>query len=173
MTTMTTELPRIETFKHPVRTKVSAEELQPQIDELKEARLKLAMLDSAKKRASKAVKDHRDLIEELTANVCASTITTEVECFERKVWENNTLEIVRADTGEVVEERAMTAEERQADLFDQESGEGIDSEAPFDSDADEDTPAIVDPETILQSDIGDIPGAHEPKATRSRKAKAE
>ena len=45
---------------------------------------------------------------------------------------------------------------------------------PFDDEEDEDEkPAISDPEQLLKNDIGDVSGAHEPKATRSRKAKAE
>lgn len=42
----------------------------------------------------------------------------EVDCIERMIFPTNTVEIVRTDTGAVVEKRAMTPDERQPVLFD-------------------------------------------------------
>ena len=42
--------------------------------------------------------------------------TRAVECEELDVFEQNTRQVIRGDTGAVIEERAMTVEERQGDL---------------------------------------------------------
>lgn len=44
--------------------------------------------------------------------------SVDVECEERLVFETNALQTVRLDTGEVVHERALSAAERQGELFD-------------------------------------------------------
>lgn len=40
----------------------------------------------------------------------------EVQCEERQVFAQNKVEVVRKDTGEIVETRAMTGDERQLDI---------------------------------------------------------
>ena len=46
----------------------------------------------------------------------------EVKCREYTHFKNNTVIVKRLDTGEVIEERAMTAEERQQEMFALEGG---------------------------------------------------
>ena len=50
--------------------------------------------------------------------------SVDVECEERLVFETNALQTVRLDTGEVVSERALSAAERQGELFDASSVAG-------------------------------------------------
>lgn len=50
--------------------------------------------------------------------------SVDVECEERLVFETNALQTVRLDTGEVVHERALSAAERQGELFDASSVAG-------------------------------------------------
>lgn len=52
-------------------------------------------------------------IEELKRIVLDGTERREVECFYHKDFENNSVLTVRTDTGEEVDSRRMTAEERQ------------------------------------------------------------
>jgi len=47
--------------------------------------------------------------------------SVDVECEERLVFETNSLQTMRLDTGEVVAERALTASERQLSLLDEEA----------------------------------------------------
>ena len=47
--------------------------------------------------------------------------SVDVECEERLVFETNSLQTMRLDTGEVVAERALTASERQLSLRDEEA----------------------------------------------------
>jgi len=50
--------------------------------------------------------------------------SVDVECEERLVFETNSLQTMRLDTGEVVSERALSAAERQGELFDASSVAG-------------------------------------------------
>lgn len=57
-----------------------------------------------------------------------------VDCIEREVFETNTVDTIRVDTGETVESRAMSTEERQESLaFPAPNGD--DEPADFDDDA--------------------------------------
>ena len=86
----------------------------------------------------------------------------EVQCTRRVIFETNTVQIVRDDTGEVLDERALTADERQMGLFDDTTGAHAGDAAPEDvlsaarDMADDDEPSldddilIDDPESVLE-----------------------
>ncbi len=92
----------------------------------------------------------------------------EVQCTRRVLWETNTVQTTRNDTGEVVDERALTADERQLGMFDDDIPARAELDAEPDDDGDEDGSDIDDPETLLADAAEDEPA---PKAKRGRNVK--
>lgn len=63
------------------------------------------------------LKDRRNEIRTLVAAIQTGSEEREVECYERRDEKRGAMETVRADTGEVIHDRPLTAEERQVDMF--------------------------------------------------------
>jgi hypothetical protein len=77
---------------------------------LKFEKAELASEVTAKiKLAAKAARDIEEALRE-------GKELREVKCIERFLWETHGVDVVREDTGEVIETRAMTSEERQPEL---------------------------------------------------------
>lgn len=91
-----------------------------------ESELQKVTADKAEAMASfnATLKDRRAEIRSCVAAIQTGSEEREVEVFDRHDKRRNTVETVRADTKEVIHERAMTAEERQGGLFDGAAPEG-------------------------------------------------
>lgn len=89
---------------------LKADELAREVD-------RHAELEREKKSAAegyaKDLKESDRKIAQLAEEVRTGVAQRPVECTERRVFGANLVELVRADTGEVVGSRAMTAQERQ------------------------------------------------------------
>jgi hypothetical protein len=62
------------------------------------------------------LKDLSGEISTLSQTIMTGKEHAEVECFERPNWTTKRVDIVRADTGEVVEERHMPPEDLQTEI---------------------------------------------------------
>lgn len=72
--------------------------------------------DSVKKQYQTDLKRAEAEISSIAERLNTGWEMRRVECVETKDWRTGTITLVRKDTGEIVEERAMTGEERQAEL---------------------------------------------------------
>jgi septation ring formation regulator EzrA len=113
------ELKPVETRYLPV--KLTDEELLAKGNELARKLHEVTVEEEAQKQAKSAMKSRLEgLTNELHAIgsvVHTKTETRKVEVFARHDAERHVVETVRSDTGEVVETRLMTMEERNLKLF--------------------------------------------------------
>ncbi len=96
---------------------LSDAEIQARGEELAEAELARQRLVAEKKAAAEAFKgpiaEQVDLISKLSKEISEEVEMRDVEVSHRPDFENGVVDVVRMDTGEVVESRAMTDEDRQ------------------------------------------------------------
>lgn len=67
---------------------------------------------------SKKIKGHQKVLAALIDAISTGKEKREVECLERRDDRLGVMQIIRGDTGEMVEERPLTLEERQVGMFD-------------------------------------------------------
>lgn len=96
--------------------RLTIEEWNAAAEALAESGYELAALDVEKKLAMASFKERAEKIEatqrELAAKVKTRSVPRPVEVFERSLPTRLVVEIYRADTGELVDTRPMTATER-------------------------------------------------------------
>ena len=111
--------------------------------ELAECEEEIDRIEDARKAFNDTKKAERELVEQRRATL-ASTLRLgkerkEVTCSERFIFETGTVEVVRLDSGEIVEKRAMTYHERNPTI------PGVDVEpTPVDHDAIDDPQQVLD-----------------------------
>lgn len=86
-------------------------------NEMSECELAIETLKSERSELSRRVRDREKRRNELGHVLERGTESREVTCEWVPVFAQNVLRLCRADTGEIVEERAMTAEDRQGQMF--------------------------------------------------------
>lgn len=125
-------------FREPLPCKLSDAERIASGIQVAALTAKIDRLKDEQKAAADKFKAEIELVRQECAGFLreleTGTRTREVEVVETFVHENNAVRVVRQDTGELVRERAMTADEKQPSL-------------PFDDDAPEGE--ITDPEDVL------------------------
>lgn len=89
-------------------------------DQLVDAEMRMTALQDEKNAAvagwNKDIKDVRTAIKTLVSELDSKKELRTVKCFDNADFKKNKIDTVRTDTGEVVETRAMTAEDRQQDF---------------------------------------------------------
>ena len=97
--------------------KLNDDELLARGRQLVENMRKTAAAEEAREVENKKRKSEIELLEEVTArlggSISSGSEEREVECEMRKDYIHGSVTTVRSDTGEVVDERVMTADERQ------------------------------------------------------------
>jgi hypothetical protein len=97
--------------------KLNDDELLARGRQLVENMRKTAAAEEAREVENKKRKSEIELLEEVTArlggSISSGSEEREVECELRKDYVHGNVTTVRSDTGEVVDERTMTADERQ------------------------------------------------------------
>lgn len=156
-------------FREPMPCKLSADELVERGAKLAEAFEEKERLDSERKNVNDGFKAKIELVEghirEISSVLRSKTESREVEMIEEFVYRTHSVRVKRADTEEVVRERAMTRDERQEKLpLENGKKEAPKAEAAPAADGAE----ITDPQKVLDSD----PKTAAPKAKRGRKSKA-
>lgn len=130
--------------------------------ELAEAERDLQKQIDAKKadssRRNEAIKSQRELVQALTSKRINGVETRPVMCVKTTDITKNLVTIVRQDTGETVDTRALTAEERQGAMFEtvddtpeEEPGDGVPDGEFAEVDAG-DAPPDFDPELERQNE---------------------
>lgn len=71
------------------------------------------LADEAKAEFKSQIQGHEAVIDQLKRIVLDGSERREIECMYHKDFENNTVLTIRTDTGEEVDSRRMTQEERQ------------------------------------------------------------
>lgn len=107
-------------FVRDLPVKLTPDEIERKSDLLVAAEIEMAGIQD-KKAAEVAkwngeLKDVRKNIKALVAELDAKTELRSVKCVTRKDFAKNVAKIVRLDSGAVIEERALDAEERQEAL---------------------------------------------------------
>jgi hypothetical protein len=92
---------------------VRAQELAANLNEQTAIETELAAYGADKR---KRLRELRKVSKRLATAVTDHTELAMVDCEERRLFSQNTIEIVRLDTGKVVETRAMKGDERQAEI---------------------------------------------------------
>jgi hypothetical protein len=100
---------------------LTEDELRERGDALAESVEKTAALAEEKKAQDAEINGKIKLSKEITRKlsriIASKTEDREVECEITKDFERGTVTVHRCDTGEVVETRAMSPEERQEEMF--------------------------------------------------------
>lgn len=111
----------MEVFAKEVRYRFSKDELQDMAQEMAEAVSRLDNLEEELQEVRAGFKEKmakaQKTIKQAAAKIRSGWELRTIECRLEKEFANNTVRIYRQDTGELVEERAMTAQERQQELF--------------------------------------------------------
>lgn len=141
------DMPPKDTYFELVECQLTDEDRANKRIELEGVDREIIRLEEQKKAEAKAVnnqlkplKAKRELI---LQDLDAGVEKRQVECYEHVDDRLGKVEIRRVDTDEVVEERAMTAEERQGDLF---AGTSSSHPPPIDHEFDEVDDSPVTPE---------------------------
>ena len=111
----------VQTLFKEVRYKFTQEEMKTIAQEMAEAVSRLDNLEEELQEVRAGFKEKMAKAQK-TVKQCAAKIRSgwelrTIECRLEKEFATNTVRIYRQDTGELVEERAMTAEERQLALL--------------------------------------------------------
>ena len=108
--------------KRELEVKLSESEVLKRLEELLDASQARDALRSLKSEQTSNINAEIKLAEQRVRDLNAALRNKkekrEVDCIERMVFATNTVEIIRTDTNEIVEKRAMTPDERQPALFD-------------------------------------------------------
>lgn len=84
--------------------------------------LDLADIEAQMEVLRAGAKDHKKIIEKAAGELRNGKIVRDVRCHEEQVFADNSVVLKRDDTGEVVEERAMTGADRQLAMVEEEQG---------------------------------------------------
>jgi hypothetical protein len=107
-------------FREKMPCKLTDEELVVRGASLADALAETERLDGERKNVNDGYKAKIELAEgkarELAGVLRSKTETREIEMLEEYIFATNTVRVIRADTKEVVRERAMTKAERQEEL---------------------------------------------------------
>lgn len=122
-------------FVRKLPCKLTAAELEERLHEAKTAVDEIATLAGEVADLKKEAKEKQSEIDakqrrinDLAKIADAGEEERDVPCHYRYLIESNAVELVRLDTSDIVEQRAMTAEERQQQLdFGAEAEEGVSS----------------------------------------------
>lgn len=108
------------TFERQLPVRLTTAELEERGWSLAEERKKQRSLESAKKAAADDFKERLEAngeeIDRLAGIVHSKCEYRPVQCHEKRDYKRGVIEIVRRDTGEIVETRVMTDAERQREL---------------------------------------------------------
>lgn len=159
-------------FSEKITCKLSDTDIVRISDEIVQADEEASELEDERKSVNDGFKARISLAEQrradLIAKVRSKTELREVEVIEEFLFSTNTVRVSRADTKEVLRERAMTSNERQEEL-------PLSDPAPVDRTADTEPPPpaedgtdITDPQAALD---GSDPDAKPAKKTTKRKRK--
>lgn len=111
---------RGETFTKELLVDITDEDKDGRKNRLADVVLELAEIDAKKAEAmsgfNKELKDKRKEMNALAAAIRTGQEKKELDCFERFDFRRNVVETRRSDTEEVIDERAMTMDERQERL---------------------------------------------------------
>lgn len=103
---------------------LSSEVLIEKGQELAHLGVEIEQKKEARSDAAKAAKREIDELEArrsvLQNAVASGAEECPVECRREGCWDANAIRIIREDTGEIIERRAMEADERQEDMFNEE-----------------------------------------------------
>lgn len=108
-------------FKRELPVELTSAEIEEKAQEL--ARLTVEYSDTdAQRKVDHAsytlrLKSLDTQLNDVAKVIKARAVVRPVECEQRKVFEQNLVQVVRLDTGAVISERGMTVEERQGDFF--------------------------------------------------------
>jgi hypothetical protein len=91
-----------------------SQELARHLQETQDIKDRLAR---ERKLQQEQLKEREQREQELALDVALGSEMREVACFESPRWSERLVDIVRADTHEVVRTRAMQPEERQREMF--------------------------------------------------------
>ena len=166
-----------------VRQKFSADQLHARVAEMGRAHDHYDACKADAKESASMAKEARARFEELATECAEGEGSIEVECTRHVVFEQNAIEWRRVDNGEVVATAAMTAADRQPELFardgegnvvDRSTGEFVDGDAGLEADEghDDDAGPESEDETVITDPDHVLDEATPAKAKRSRKAKA-
>lgn len=148
-------------------------ELLARGEAMADAELQIEQLKAERAGVTEQIKNQRVLRRKLAGVIDSGTEKREVRCAWIEDFVHNCFHLVRQDTGEVIDTRAMTADDRQEALFDgkpkQPTGEetvDLDDEVPDDDDDQDDELGGEDDEAL--QDEGDDTPEPEPVKTRTR-----
>lgn len=109
-------------FKRALRVTLTPEEIQSKAGELADLMVEYSETESKRKADaasySARLKSLDTQAQDIAQVIKAGEEERQVECEERRNFETSQIQIIRLDTGALVSERTMTAEEKQGDFFD-------------------------------------------------------
>lgn len=140
----------------PINAKLSLEKEHRITEALTEKKEEQEKMNAEILPRRKRIKELEGEIETLRAQVMKGTEDRDVVCDVIKDYKRMTVKVVRRDTDKVVEERTMTAEDRQEDLLKAGGGRGKKAEPADDDDADDDEPGDDD-RAVDDDHVGDEP----------------
>ena len=147
--------------------KLTEAELLLRGDEMADAELRIEQLKLERSGVSESIKHQRELRRKLAGAIDAGKELRDVRCAWIEDFVHNCYHLVRQDTGEVIDTRAMTGDDRQEALFDGgEPGQpeetiDLDGEVPEDDDDQDDELGGEDEEA--PQDVGDDTPEPEPE----------
>lgn len=147
-----------DTFGHLINVELDAAELARKAEQHVEICNEIERIEQRKSEAlgdfNKELKDKRKEESDLRKVINSKSLKIEVLCYPERDDRRGMMLTRRKDTGEVVDERALTAEERneaaddrQGNLFDKPPAPPAD----IDEDDDQDAPADADTEAALEA----------------------
>jgi hypothetical protein len=110
------QMPEQETETRELLCELTQAELLSRGSAMAEAELRIEQLKLKRGEVSDAIKVQRAVRRKLAGVIDAGKELRDVRCVWIAHFTRNCFELVRQDTGEVVDTRAMTAEERQEDM---------------------------------------------------------
>lgn len=117
---------QIQRFTRKLPCKLTPDEISQRKDSLVEIDRQINETLGAKARVmaehNEALRDKRATQRTLLENINTGTETREVDCWSEPDFPTNRMVTYRADNREQIEERALTADERQASMFDANKG---------------------------------------------------
>lgn len=105
------------TYVGPIVTKLDANAIAEKISAVSDLRDRTGEFEDAKRDAALALKTHLAQIDSIVGVLCDGHESRDVELRETFHWDVGAVRIVRVDTGELVSERAIDADERQREMF--------------------------------------------------------
>lgn len=133
-------MPEPESETRELLCKLNDTELLHRGDAMADAELRIEQIKLKRSEFGDKLKAERAMRRKLAGVIDSGEERRDVRCVWIEKFEQNCFELVRQDTGAVIDTRAMTAADRQTDMLDDEDPEGpIEDE--LDDQADDDPPA--------------------------------